>query len=333
MYYPDEKEYIRFLFSLLDAFAERKQTLISRGRPKTYSDASLIVFYAMMTLKQINTIRGQHGWLYTHPMMLETLRLPFCPSRSTLARRYKALLRLLSEFCEFIADWGVLKGYGFSHTLVYEDKSLFKARGPVWHKKDRVKNHIPKGLRNVDKTANWSKSGNHHGWVYGYGLHLTTTRHGFPVMFDILPANVNERKVLDKKQHRLLAKSIRCLIADAGYRDKKRAIALAKAKIMLITPDICVAEAETMLGPMDAMAVAVFNEAKAARRTAIEPTFDLLSKLLATQGQQKPLPISGLASVATFLGLGVLLLQLAMLMNVRWELPTRNVTHIKTVFQ
>ena len=88
-----------------------------------------------------------------------------------------------------------------------------------------------------------------------------------------------------------------------------------------------------MLGPMDAMAVAVFNEAKAARRTAIEPTFDLLSKLLATQGQQKPLPISGLASVATFLGLGVLLLQLAMLMNVRWELPTRNVTHIKTVFQ
>ena len=204
----------------------KKQTLISRGRPKTYSDAALIVFYAMMTLKQINTIRGQHRWLYTHPLMFETLRLPVCPSRLTLARRYKELFPLLSEFCEFIADWAVSQGYGFSHTLVYEDKSLFKARGPIWHKKDRAKNHIPKGLRNVDKTANLSKSA-YHGWVYGYGLHLTTTRHGFPVMFEVLPANVNERKVLDKKQHRIIEKSIRCLIADAGYRDKKRATALA----------------------------------------------------------------------------------------------------------
>ena len=332
MYYPDAKEYITFVFSLLDEFAEKRRTPISRGRPKRYSDAALIVFYAMMTLKEINTIRGQHRWLYTHPLMLETLGLRFCPSRSTLGRRYKVLLPVLSEFSEFIADWAVSHGYGFSHTLVYEDKSLFKARGPVWHKKDRAKNHIPKGLRNVDKTANWSKSA-YHGCVYGYGLHLTTTRHGFPVMFDVLPANVNERKVLDKKQHRIIEKQIRCLIADAGYRDKKRATDLAAAKIMLITPDICVKHAETLWGSMDAMAVAVFNEAKAARKIAIEPIFDLLSKLLGTQGPQKPLPVSGLASVATFLGLGVILLQLAMLMNLRWELPTRNVTHIKTIFQ
>lgn len=332
MYYPDRKEYIRFLFSLLDEFAERKQTLISRGRPKTYSDASLIVFYTMMTLKQINTIRGQHRWLYTHPMMLETLRLSFSPSRSTLARRYKALLPLLGEFCEFISDWVVSNECGFSHTLAYEDKSLFKARGPVWHKKDRAKNHIPKGLRNVDKTANWSKSA-YHGWVYGYGLHLTTTRDGFPVMFDVLPANINERKVLDQKQKRIIEKGIKTLIADAGYRDKKRTTIFAKAQVMLLTPDLSVEDAEAMFGSMDAMAIAVFNEAKASRKTAIEPTFDLLSKLLATNGKHKPLPISGLPYVSTFLGIGVLILQLAMLMNLRWQLPTRNVTHIKTVFQ
>ena len=332
MYYPDKKEYITFVFSLLDEFAATKQTLINIGSPKTYSDVSLVVFYATMTLKQINTTRAQHRWLYTHPVMLETLRLPYCPSRSTLARRYKALLPYLSEFCEFIAEWSVSNGYGFSHAVAYEDKSLFKARGPVWHNKDRAKNYIPKGLRNVDKTASWSKSG-YHGWVYGYGLHLTTTRHGFPVMFDILPANVNERKVLDKKQNRIVVKGIKCLIADAGYRDKKRTTAFAKAQVMLITPDIYVEQAEAMFGSMDAMGVALFNEAKADRKTAIEPTFDLLSRLLATTGQHKPLPVSGLASVSTFLGLGVLILQLAMLMNVRWELPTRNVTHIKTVFQ
>ena len=247
MYYPDRKEYITFVFSLLDEFAATKQTLINIGSPKTYLDVSLVVFYAMMTLKQINATRAQHRWLYTHPVMLETLRLPFCPSRSTLARRYKALLPYLSEFCEFIAEWAVSNGYSFSHTCVYEDKSLFKAHGPVWHKKDRAKDSIPKGLRNVDKTASWSKSA-YHGWVYGYGLHLTTTRHGFPVMFDILPANVNERKVLDKKQHRLLAKGIKCLIADAGYRDKRRTAALAKAQVMLLTPDIGVEQVEAMVG-------------------------------------------------------------------------------------
>ena len=152
-------------------------------------------------------------------------------------------------------------------------------------------------------------------------------------MFDVLPANVNERKVLDKKQNRIVAKGIKCLIADTGYRDKRRTTALAKKQVMLITPDICFEQAATMFRPRDAMAIALFNEAKAARKTAIEPTFDLLSKLLATTGQHKPLPVRGLAAVSTFLGLGVLLLQLTMLVNIKWQLPTRNVTHIKTVFQ
>ena len=173
MYYPDAKDYITFLFSLLDEFLQTRETLISRGRPKTYSDASLLVFYAIMTLTQIHVLRRQHDDLYTRPLLLETLRLPGCPSRLTLTRRYKALSVCVGEFCEFIADSRVSNGYGFPHALAYEYKSLFKARGPVWHKKDRAKNHIPKGLRNVDKTASWSKSA-YHGWVYGdHGLHLT----------------------------------------------------------------------------------------------------------------------------------------------------------------
>ncbi len=162
---------------------------------------------------------------------------------------------------------------------------------------------------------------------------MTTTRDGFPVMFDVLPANVNERKVLDEKQDRIIEKDIKCLVADAGYRDKKRTTAFAKAHVMLLTPDVSVEQAEAMFGPIDAMAVTIFNETKASRKTAIEPVFDLLSKLLATNGAHKPLPVSSLPYVSTFLGLGVLLLQLAMLMNVIYGLPTRNVTHMKTVFQ
>lgn len=75
------------------------------------------------------------------------------------------------------------------------------------------------------------------------------------------------------------------------------------------------------------------NQAQAARKTVIEPVFDLLSKLLATTGAHKPLPGKGLTAVKTFLGVGVILLQVALRMNVRYHLPTRNVTHIKTVCQ
>ena len=150
-------------------------------------------------------------------------------------------------------------------------------------------------------------------------------------MFDVLPANINERKVLDQKHHRILKKGIKTLMADAGYRDKKRTTNFAKNQALLITPDISAKQAAAMCGPMDTMAITIFNENKAARKTAIEPTFDLLNKLLGIQGKQKPLLLRGLPYVSIFLGLGVMILQLAMLMNLKWK--TRNTTHIKTVFQ
>lgn len=51
-----------------------------------------------------------------------------------------------------------------------------------------------------------------------------------------------------------------------------------------------------------------------------------------TQEQQKPLPLNGLPYVSTFLGLDVLIFQLTMLMNVRWQLPIRNVPILKLFF-
>ncbi len=42
------------------------------------------------------------------------------------------------------------------------------------------KDEVPQGLRNLDKDGSWSKS-EHHGWVYGYGLHLIVGEAGFLV--------------------------------------------------------------------------------------------------------------------------------------------------------
>ena len=332
MYYPDIQEYITFLFLMLEEFSATQEKVSKRGRPQTYSDASLIVFYAVMTLKGITAMRAQHDYLFHHPLLLERCQLPACPSHVTLGRRYKALTPELQAFTEYIAASRFAREVGFLQQVVYEDKSLFKAAGPVWHQKDRLKDHLPKNLRGVDKTATWSKSG-YHGWVYGYGLHLSGIRNGFPVMFQVLPANVNERKVLDAKKDRLIEKGVRCIVADNGYVDKKRQVAFAETGVLLLTPKTTLAEANRLLGADPLYTATQVATWQATRKIAIEPVFDLLSKLLSITGTHKPLPMRGVAYVSTFLGIGVLLLQLAMLINVRCGLPTRNVTHIKTVFR
>ena len=332
MQYPDMREYITFLFSMLDEFSISEENISKRGRPETYRNASLIVFYAVMTLKGLTAMRAQQSYLFHHPLWLERCQLPACPSHVTLGRRYKALTAELKAFTEYIAASPFTRTAGFLQEVVYEDKSLFKAAGPVWHQKDRSEGHLPKNLRGVDKTATWSKSG-YHGWVYGYGLHLTGIRNGFPVMFDVHPANVNERKVLDIKKDRLLEKGVRCIVTDNGYVDKKRHATFAEAQVLLLTPQTTFAAAHPLLGADPLYTATQVETWQAARKTAIEPVFDLLSKLLSLTGSHKPLPLRGLAYVSTFLGMGILLLQLAMLMNVRWGLPTRNITHIKTAFR
>ena len=130
-----------------------------------------------------------------------------------------------------------------------------------------------------------------------------------------------------------LKKACGVSVADNGYVDKKRVTAFAETDVLLLTPQTTLAEANPLLGADPLYTATQVQTWQTARKTAIEPVFDLLSKLLSITGAHKPLPIRGLPYVATFLGLGVFVLQLAMLMNRRWGLPLRNITHIRTVFR
>ena len=68
-------------------------------------------------------------------------------------------------------------------------------------------------------------------------------------MFEVLSANVNERKVLDTKTDKLIEKDVRCIVTDTGYVDKKRAAAFAEvSKVLLLTPKTPLAEANPLLG-------------------------------------------------------------------------------------
>jgi len=59
-------------------------------------------------------------------------------------------------------------------------------------------------------------------------------------------------------------------------------------------------------------------EPLAARRTAIESFFDLVSQVLGTTDNHKQLPLKGLANVRTCLAMGILMVQIAMIVNSIW---------------
>ena len=193
MSYPDIEYYITFLFEQLDHFkasnhAPRPE---SHGRPKSYRDDCLIVLFAILTLKGIHRFKAQHRWLNLHPQWACRLKLACVPSRATLCRRYKQLACQLAAFIEYLGDVGMTLIPDSSPEVVYQDKSLFKA----------------KGVRAIDTDASWSKS-HYHGWVYGYGLHLTVSIEGVPRMSAVDTACVNEKAVLDRQLDTLLEQNI-----------------------------------------------------------------------------------------------------------------------------
>ncbi len=57
---------------------------------------------------------------------------------------------------------------------------MTRARGGVWHKKDKDKGVVPDGLTGLDKSATWSCS-LAEGWVYGHGA-FAIVSHKLPVL-------------------------------------------------------------------------------------------------------------------------------------------------------
>jgi len=271
-----------------------------------------------------------HRWLLHNPEKAQELGFCKIPTRRTLSRRYKALYEVIKQFARFVAQWAAPLGEEFHTEVVYEDKSLFRARGPVWHKKDMQMNRIPDNLRDLDTDATWSKSA-YHGWVFGYGLHTTCTSSGFPVLLEADTASVSEHEVIKLKEEAILPMNTGYLVTDDGYTDFEKVRDYATKGLLLITPALRVKKAEgeayRQFTKQCMSAVSIKN-----RKTAIEPVFDLISRLLSTTENHKQLPVRGRMNVRSFLGFGVVMTQLALLMNSIYGLPFHNVSHMLTVF-
>jgi hypothetical protein len=329
---PNFNDYINLIYNRFERFTQASEEVKRVGHPLIYQQKSLIVFFMWMQLKRIYHFKTQWKWLSQHPEALSVLGWEQVPHRTSLSRRYKQLYGVLEEFVAYLGQASAGLGEELHTTHLYEDQSLFKAQGSVWHQSDRRVGRIPDKLRHLDTDATWAKSA-YHGWVYGYGLHLTCNVAGFPVLMQVETAAYDESGALQDKEERLLkAYNPQTVCGDDAYTHASRIRRWAKQGVILLTPALRwhkgrYAQAYRRFIRQPDLATLLRG-----RKTAIEPVFDLLAKLLGVTGKQKQLAIQRLSNVRTCIALAVLALQLAMIANSVWSLPFRSISTLKGAF-
>jgi hypothetical protein len=172
-----------------------------RGRPRHYSDALFLKALVIMIVRRLHRPGELLAVLQEPTTEMRSLREMLnhdgrFPSRRTFERRLRALPETLPERIGVLGRHLVelLQPWASSGRAVALDSTVLKARGGVWHKKDREAGVVPHS--SIDTEAGWTKSG-WHGRVYGWKLHLACTVADvwIPLAARLTPANASDGRV------------------------------------------------------------------------------------------------------------------------------------------
>jgi Transposase DDE domain len=213
-----------------------------RGRPKVYSDRLFLKALVIMLIKHLSKVYELLGVLEQPTAEMRALRLLLTtqdgryPSRRTFERRLKSVPETLPaqiaclgrELVESIEPWARCG------RAVALDSTLLRARGGVWHKKDRQKGEVPHSA--IDTEAHWGKSG-WHGWVYGWKLHIACTVAGvwIPLAARLTPANVADSEVAPRLVEEL-PEEARYVLGDLHYNTPEVRQLFENADRILVAP-------------------------------------------------------------------------------------------------
>jgi hypothetical protein len=172
-----------------------------RGRPIFYSEKLFLKALVIMIVRRLHRV-GELLAVLDEPtsemgMVRELLKEGGrFPCRRTFERRLKALPATLPEqicclgghLVELLRPW---ERMGRAVAL---DSTPLRAKGGVWHKKDKEAGKVPH--TSIDTEAAWTKSG-WHGWVYGWKLHLALTVAGMwiPLSARLTSADVADNQI------------------------------------------------------------------------------------------------------------------------------------------
>lgn len=188
------------------------------GRKPEYSDAMIATMITVAVLKHRKSKSAQYRFLHEHRReFMRWWGLSSFPARSTYFDRYRQAHRLLAHAIELhgleLIEAGVV-----DPTVVAVDKSLLRARGPNWNRKDRKRGRIPP-LRGIDRDSEWGYS-THHGWVQGYSYEVVVTASEdspvCPLCASVTTANISEKTSFADKIDSIPTNT-RYVLADGGY--------------------------------------------------------------------------------------------------------------------
>lgn len=195
-----------------------------RGRPKFYPDHLFLKALVIMIVRHLHNVHELLAVLEQPTAEMQTLRSVLTergryPCRRTWERRLKAIPNTLPAQIACLGLYLVtlIQPWATWGRAAATDSTLLRAKGGVWHKKDREQGIVPH--TSIDTQAAWGKSG-WHGWVYGWKLHLVATVAAvwIPLAAHLTPANVadNDEQVIPALLHDL-PPAVRFILGDIHY--------------------------------------------------------------------------------------------------------------------
>ena len=211
-----------------------------RGHPPAYSDRLFVKALVVMIVRGVPTVGGLLAMLEQPTPEMQALRPRLTegdrfPSRRTWERRLNALPPTLPARIgwlgrELVARLRPWETCGRAGAI---DSTVLRARGGVWHQKDREAGVVPHS--SIDTEAHWTKSG-WHGWVYGYKLHLVVTVAAvwIPLAAELTSANLGDNEVAPRLLPEL-PPELRFLLGDTNYDAPALREQCAEAGLALVT--------------------------------------------------------------------------------------------------
>jgi hypothetical protein len=195
-----------------------------RGKPKFYPDHLFLKALVIMIVRHLHHVHELLSVLDQPTAEMQTLRALLTeqgqyPCRRTWERRLKAIPAALPAQIACLGGYlvSVIQPWAGCGRAAAVDSTLLRAKGGVWHKKDREQGIVPH--TSIDTQAAWGKSG-WHGWVYGWKLHVVATVAAvwIPLAAYLTPASVadNNEAVILALWHDL-PPELRFILGDLHY--------------------------------------------------------------------------------------------------------------------
>jgi hypothetical protein len=297
------------------------------GKPYTYAEVGMRVFFMTMFLKRIFAFQAMARYAAVH---YGRFGFAQAPSRQTMRRRFYALPALLQRVIPMVADEAIpLDERLASEGLGFIDKCLFWAKGGVWHKKQMNAGIVP--LSTIDTEATWGYPPYRKRWVFGYGLHAIVNRFRFPLSAGVTTASAKD----DRQVSSLLAvlpQALLILIGDKGYRvimTIKRIFKDFQTFVLTQKPykrltDMFTDWYSKLIATEEAITLYW------RRKPSVEPCFSLIKELFDLT-DRKPLPYKGLKKNQCFLLMTVVTIQCLMIFNSIYGRELRSLSTFKTL--